>query len=372
MIQTAARSSALAERLRERIIREGPMTFRDWMDVALYDEHQGYYRRNDRQRWGREGDYRTSPERSALFAATFARYFAKLHEELHTPAEWTIVEVGAGDGWFARGVLEALQDRFPGVFSATYYVIDELSADSFSRIRARLAPFADRVQFKSLDDIGPVSPGIICSNELLDAFPVHRVTVIEGELCEFYVGVGASGVFEWKVGPLSSTNLDKYFKASGIELKEGQAAEVNLEIEEWLSRAAAKLAKGYLITVDYGADAAELYSSPARYEGTLRAFYQHQLVDDVLARPGEQDITTTVDWTFVKRVAEKLGLETVKFDRQDKFLLAAGLLEELELQSQRAPSDAEKLSLSVTAREMVLPTGMASSFQVLVQRKGDS
>src|SRR5919202_4738783 len=93
----------LAERLRERIGREGAMTFRDWMAAALYDERDGYYRRSDLKRWGREGDYRTSPERSPLFAATFALYFAKLYEEIGAPREWTIFESGAGEGHFARG-----------------------------------------------------------------------------------------------------------------------------------------------------------------------------------------------------------------------------------------------------------------------------
>src|SRR5688572_24827646 len=136
------------------------------MQTALYDEHQGYYRRHDRRRWGREGDYRTSPERSALFAATFARYFATLYEELGSPSRWVICEAGAGEGSFARRVLETFQVRFPQVFQATNYVIDEVNSSA-----SRLEPFAEQVQFTSLKDVGPLAPGIIFSNELLDAFP---------------------------------------------------------------------------------------------------------------------------------------------------------------------------------------------------------
>src|SRR5687768_7409646 len=299
------------------------------MQLALYDEQLGYYRRRDRRRWGREGDYRTSPERSTLFAATFASYLAKLYEELGSPPEWIICEAGAGDGSFARGVLETLQVRFPQVFRATRYVIDELNAD----LRIQFKSFAERVEFTSLNEVGPVSPGIIFSNELLDAFPVHRVTVSNGELREFYVGLGTSGGFEWKLGPLSSPKLGEYFEELGIELAEGRVAEVNLKMEEWLTQAAAQLTEGYLITVDYGADASDLYHATARFAGTLRAFHQHRLIEDVLARPGEQDITTTVDWTFVQKVTSRLGLKTIKFERQDKFLLEVGLLEELEWQS---------------------------------------
>src|SRR5688572_16597434 len=103
MIETISNTSTLSERLRERIRQEGPITFRGWMNAALYDDSEGYYCRLNANPWGREGDYRTSPERSALFASTFARYFAGLHENLGRPAEWTLIEVGAGDGSFAGG-----------------------------------------------------------------------------------------------------------------------------------------------------------------------------------------------------------------------------------------------------------------------------
>jgi SAM-dependent MidA family methyltransferase len=89
------------------------------MEAALYDPESGYYTRTDLKRWGREGDYRTSSERSELFAATFARYFAKLYDELGQPSEWTIVEVGAGDGTFAQRVQRALAESYSRVFEAT-------------------------------------------------------------------------------------------------------------------------------------------------------------------------------------------------------------------------------------------------------------
>jgi SAM-dependent MidA family methyltransferase len=368
MIETIPHTSTLAERLRERIRREGSITFCDWMRAALYDSSEGYYCRENQTKWGREGDYRTSPERSALFAQTFARYFARLYEELDRPAEWTIVEVGAGDGTFARGVLQTLQEFSPHVFSATRYVLDEVSPQSSAVARERLEPFADRAHFRRLND-AELNPGIVFSNELLDAFPVHRVSMERGQLREFYVNVAADGGFEWTVGSLSTPLLTDYFAECGIKLEEGQVAEVNFAIKAWLDKVARQMRNGYVISVDYGAEAVELYASPARHQGTLRAFYRHQLVDDLLALPGEQDLTTTVDWTFVKRIGERLGLEVVEFEQQDKFLLAAGLLDQLEAQSQRSKNQAEKLRLSTAAREMILPGGMASSFQVLVQRK---
>jgi SAM-dependent MidA family methyltransferase len=371
MIETIRDTSELTERLRERIMRDGPMTFHDWMRLALYDVKEGYYCRNDRQRWGREGDYRTSPERSSLFAATIARYFARLYDSLGKPSQWTIAEAGAGDGHFAGGLLQTLKNFFPYIFSATSYVIDEVSSHSRLLAWERLRPFADRIEFKKLDDL-KIDVGVVFSNELLDAFPVHRVKMESGRLREFYIDITTKGSFAWTRGDLSNPRLEDYFAESGIHLGEGQVAEVNLEIEDWLKRVAAMLRTGYVVTVDYGASAKDLYSFPAwnaRYFGTMRGFHRHQIVDDVLARPGEQDLTTTVDWSFVNRIGEKLGFEVLEFERLDKFLLSTGLMEQLEFESQSCESEAEKIRLSTSAREMILPDGMAVSFQVLVQKK---
>ena len=367
MIETISCITVLAEVLLERIKREGPITFHDWMRDALYEPSHGYYCRDKQTKWGREGDYRTSPERSSLFAATFARYFARLYEELDRPSRWTIVEVGAGDGRFAHGVLQTFQDFFPEVFAATHYIIDEISSPSRALAKKRLLPFSGQVEFRNVDDKldeWEVDPGIIFSNELLDAFPIHRVSMHDGELREFYVNIGENGEFAWMLEPLSTSRLRSYFEQDGIKLGEGEVAEVNLEIEQWLRRVAARFRRGYLITVDYGLTAAELDPS-----GTLRGFRRHEIIEDVLARPGEQDLTTTVNWTFVKHVGEQLGLEVLEFARQDRFLLAAGLLDQLELESQQTKSEGEKLRLSTAAREMILPDGMAASFQVLVQKK---
>ena len=368
MIETTANAYVLAERLRERIRHAGALTFRDWMKAALYDPFNGYYCRTGLTRWGREGDYRTSPERSSLFAATFARYFARLYDELGQPSRWTVVEVGGGAGHFASGVLQTLRRFFPQVFAATSYFIDEIGPPARALAQERLEPFADRVQFKKLDDI-EIDPGVVFSNELLDAFPVHRVIMRAGELREFYVDVGRSRKFEWLVTLPSRPQLAKYFEEFNIRLSEGQVAEVNLEIEAWLRKVAARMQTGFVVTVDYGAAAEDLYSSQAGMQGTLRSFHRHQFVDDLLSQPGDHDLTTTVNWSLVKSAGARLGLEVVEFDRQDKFLLAAGFLEQLEVGSRLSGDDAERLRISTAAREMILPDGMASRFQVLVQKR---
>lgn len=332
------------------------------MQAALYDPQDGYYRRAERRRWGREGDYRTSPERSRLFAATFARYFADAYEQLGRPASWTIVEGGAGDGSFAAGVLETLAAQFPEVFAATRYVVCDVN-DELARERLH-----ERVEFVSDWHLISIETGICFSNELLDAFPVHRVSRDAQGLSEFYVALDGDE-FVWTSGRLSTPRLSEFVRAHAIELEEGQSIEINLAVEDWLAQVARKLKRGFLITVDYGAEAVELYDARQRPNGTLRGFSRHAFVDNLLAQPGEHDITASVNWTQVKNAGERLGFELVDFASQDKFLLQAGLLAELEYQLSRATSEAERATLTSGAREMILPGGMASSFQVLVQRR---
>lgn len=346
---------SLAERLRERIQREGPITFRDWMQAALYDPDEGYYQRFDLKRWGREGDYRTSPERSELFASTFAGYFAKLYDQLGRPEDWTIVECGAGDGRFAEGVLRS--------FAAARYVVCDASTDALQRARERLREFEGRVEFRS--ELPQVERGVFFSNELFDAFPVHRVTKTREGLAELYV----TADLDWTTGALSTEALAEFCETYAPELAPGQTIEVNLAIDAWLSQVAAKLSQGFVITVDYGEESRDLYNNLRRPQGSLRAFSQHGFVDSVLDQPGAYDITSTINWTHVKSVGEKLGFNVVQFSSQDKFLLNEGLLDVLERRLTGIQSERERLSLTSGAREMILPGGMASSFQVLVQQR---
>jgi SAM-dependent MidA family methyltransferase len=336
------------------------------MKAALYDPSGGYYQRADRKRWGRDGDYRTSPERSELFAATFARYFVTLAEEL---GDLTIVECGAGDGTFASGVLRTLRDQFPLRFVETRYVVYELSEDARGRAEERLSEFGERVQFYSDWEQVSARSGIYFSNELLDSFPVHRVLNGDDGLSELYVTVDSNGGFAWLNGPLSTPRLAEFCNTYSIELEQGQIIEINFAVEDWLNAVSRKLDHGFLITVDYGAEAAELYDATLRPNGTLRGFSRHGFVDDLLAQPGEYDLTTSVNWTQVKSLGEQLGWKMIEFAFQDKFLLEAGLLDQLQYRLGNAQTDAERVALTTGARDMILPGGMASSFRVLVQKK---
>ncbi len=360
--------SSLKERLGARIRGEGPISFHEWMQAALYDKREGYYCRSDLDRQGRQGDYRTAPETSPLFAAAFARYFAKLFTELGSPSLWTILEAGAGSGEFARGVLRSLKSNYPDVFSATRYVIDELSPDCQARAALHLAEFSDRVEFLRIAEVAePTANLIIFSNELIDAFAVHRVSFRHGKLRELCVGLDKTNFVWLECEP--DERVVKYCQSQGLNLAENQIAEINLDAEDFIPRAASMIESGFLITVDYGAERSELLSDPQRHRGTLRAFHRHQMIDDVLAKPGEYDLTTTVDWTQIKETGKRAGLQTVRHESLNRFLLDEGLLDEITRLFGTHQSDAHALHISISAREMIMPHSMASSFQVLVQAK---
>ena len=364
----SASASSLTDYLIDRIRREGPITFHDWMQEALYNKSAGYYMRDSARIWGRRGDYRTSPEMSELFSATFARYVAVLFEELGSPASFHFVECGAGDGSFAEGMLATLRDCFPAMYEATTYYIDEINLNRRRVLGERLGQYSDKLEFGSLNSLPTLDNGIIFSNEVLDTFPVHRITTQNGQLIELYVAVNDRHGFEWTNGPLSSERLREIYIANGIEIDNDQIIELCPHIDDWFAVLAERLLCGYVVTVDYGFEAGDLYDTTHRPTGTLRAYARHNFAE-VLEQPGERDITAHVNWTRIRTVGSKLGLETVTFKRQDQFLLDAGILSELVRKTGSAGSEAEAARLSVGAREMFFPDGMGSTFQVLVQKK---
>ena len=357
----------LADRLRDRIKRDGPITFHDWMQAALYDETDGYYRR-ERIRQGRAGDYRTAPETSPLFGATLANYFARCYSQLGSPSDWTIFEIGAGRGDFAHTVLASLRQNFSEVFAATHYLIDEIGDETRNALALKLDEYSNRVQFRSLAEATPPVTGIVFSNELLDAFPVHRVIGRQGALRELCVDIDEAREFVWRQCDLEP-QLRTYCEAIDLQLDEGQIFEVNLAADDFVARAASLLDRGFLITVDYGAERTELLDDPHRFKGTLRSFLRHRMIDDVLAHPGEQDLTTTVDWTQLKTAGERHGLETKTLERLDRFLLNEGLPDQLSMLSAKLADTVELFKLNAGAREMIMPDGLAAHFQVLIQQK---
>jgi SAM-dependent MidA family methyltransferase len=210
--------------------------------------------------------------------------------------------------------------------------------------------------------------GCFLSNELIDAFPVHRIILDRGKLKESYV-IQQNGALAEQWGELSDPKLEGYLPSMGVMLQEGQKAEVNLEALDWMEKVGSCLKKGFVLTIDYGYPAEELYA-PHRREGTLLCYHRHQTSDDPLERLGEQDITSHVNFTSLIRRGEELGLHLTALVPQYQFLIGLGLLQEME-SLEGELSEMEGLRLRLALKHLIEPEiGMGEVFKVLIQHKG--
>jgi SAM-dependent MidA family methyltransferase len=362
----ASKHNELELELIARINREGPLTFRDFMEVALYDSNRGYYQ-TSRLKIGSQGDYYTASNVHPAFGAVLARAFADLLQSLGAhDGQQVIVEMGAGTGRLASDVLTALQERHNAFFQQVDYVIVEASEQMVARERELLARFDGHVRWTNLGELGrtPVT-GIFFSNELVDAMPVHRVRRNRSMIEEQYVTVAEGLALTWRAP--STPRFVNYFEHAGVMLAEGQIAEINLDALDWVARVSRALRRGFVITIDYG-DAAPFLYSDGREQGTLRSFYNHRLIDSPLERVGDQDITASVNFTALMEYGRQADLETVSYERQAAFLIRMGLIQMIEQREDKNPSR-EELADRLALKNLFVPGGVSDNFRVLIQRK---
>lgn len=354
-----------------RIRREGPIPFARFMDWCLYHEKFGYYR-SGTARIGREGDYFTAPCVSHLFGDMVARQLCQMSELLGC-GRFTVLEAGAGRGFLCSDILTWIKENDQSVYNRLEYYIVEVSPSFCRELELRLPEEFEKGKIRWLDpailsDGTCHVTGCILTNELVDSFPVHRLVCKDGELKEIYVSEKENR-FEEKRGDLSDDRLGKYFSNLGITLAEEQTVEVNLRALEWLEKMADCITRGFLMTIDYGAMARELYD-PWRRKGTLRCYAGHHVADSPYENIGEQDITSHVDFTSLIRKGEERGLSLTGFVPQYRFLIALGLLEEIEKRT-AGMSDVESLQVRLSLKTLIEPErGMGEVFKVLIQHKG--
>lgn len=359
----------------KRIIHErGPIPFRDFMELALYHPRYGYYTRLSDI--GPGGDYYTSANIHRLFGELLAEKFVRLFRSLTEadrsarPAQadrLTLVEIGAGTGQLAEDILRALRVHHPSLFERMSYWIIEVSPRLTSLQQARLGPLGT-VAWAQWEDFAPGSlTAVVFSHEVLDAFPVHRVVNQGGRLMEMYVALDGDEL-SWALGELTDTRLAEYLRQVDVQLDDGQIADIALDIIPWLRSVSRVLARGFLVTIDYGDTAPQLYA-PHRREGTLRCFFRHTLVPDPLIRIGDQDITASVDFTLLVETGRQLGLEPVEFTSLRRCLLDLGLLDRVERLTQTGNAPDATLKDRLALKHFLLPGAFGENFKVLVQRK---
>ena len=391
----------------DRIRTSGPVSFAEYMDLALYHPSLGYYARAAR-RTGRAGDFYTSVDVGPLFGELIARQLAEMWRMLRehpldaepgagrnaagdgtvapreilpasvarglepqTPS-FDLVEAGAGSGRLAYDILEAASHRDPEFYADIRLHLVERSAAARAAQQTTLGPHGARLR-SSGEALPARVCGTILANELLDALPTHAVIMTGDGLREVFVDLQDDRLVERLLEP-STDEIASYLARVGARLGPGWRAEVNLEAVAWVRTAARRLERGFLLLIDYGHEAADLYAASS---GTLTTFRRHTTsvpgqpdlgpVAACLAHPGECDITAHVDLTAITQAAEAEGLTTLGRLDQTYFLMGLGFADPAD--TGHAPSAPDR-HRSLAFKTLMFPGGLGSTHKVLVFGKG--
>jgi SAM-dependent MidA family methyltransferase len=315
------------ELLAAEIRAAGPVPFRRFMEVALYHPEHGYYRRAA-DPFGKEGDFFTAEQIQPVFGILMAARIRDLFRAMGGPAEFTVVELGAG------------RREMAGSFAEWKYVPVDIDS---GRMPERFT-------------------GVLFSNEFFDALPVDAVIYTGGAFRRQRVTMG-DGAFRWQTGEVVGDEADEYLRRYYPQPEEGRWYEVNLEAVRWLERIAESLTKGYVLTIDYGYTRAESVRFAA---GTLMGYRRHTAQEDVLTDPGSRDITSHVNFTSLEETGEACGLVKERFETLAQTLLSAGEPDQFA-SALGAAGAGEELRRRMQLKTLLF--GMGETFRVLLQRK---
>ncbi len=345
--------------VRQQIEQLGPMTFDRFVDLSLYHPMHGYYSRSAPQR-GREGDYFTSMQVGGLLPEIFADALRAMRASLG-PEQFSLIELGSGGGEF----LEALLDALPAEDRKGLRVwAVERSRSARENIWRRLSRFPRCEAVPSLDDIDWMGglEGCVFSNEFFDALPFHRLRRRGDGWKEIYTGL-VDGKLADVEGELSRPDLPAVCGLDGVEIPDGAEVEARPSIPSIYEEVAGRLARGYMLTIDYGHPRAAL-TRPDRANGTWRCFYQHQMSEKPYDHVGKQDITADVDFSQLAEAGRLHGFDDRLFCSQGLFLTHVG---QDRIQKRLSSPDGPRVGRAL--QQLLHPGAMGERFSVLLQTK---
>lgn len=339
----------------------GLITYADYISAALYHPELGYYMR-EKPKIGRQGDFITTSNISDVYGRLLAKWFFHICNQLKLPP--VFCEIGAGTGRFANAFLQEWHDSVQGPIQ---YMIVESSPYHQKLQRELLSPHFSFVQVESLEEIEPFS-GMIFSNELFDALPVHVIEKMNGELVEVMVGITDEGELYEQTVSLTNHEILSFLAESQLGISEKQRLEIPLAMDKMLKDMSNVLNEGIMVTADYGYSNEE-WNHPLHKKGSLRGYHQHNMMENVLKFPGEMDITTHIHFDYLVQKGRLYQLEQLTKLRQDEFLIKTGILKELENHYDPNPfSEVSKKNRAI--RSLIMPSGMSSFFHIIIQHKG--
>ena len=373
--------SAVDQEIRDLIVKNGRITFAQFMQACLYSPRGGFYScRGNRI----STHFGTSPTSHPVFGALIARQLEQMWRILGEPPVFHVIEVGSGDGAFARSIVDACRLGASGLAQALSYVAtdyepcwlqspghasgwDHPAEGSMGSSGEDPALGIQRVKAEGLGPFRDVVGCVLC-NELIDNFPFHRFAIQGGRVKEVFVTLAGGDLTEVLDEP-STPRIEDRLDSLGLSLPEGYRGEVNLAMEDWTSQLAQTLDRGFVLTIDYGELAADLYSRQ-NDQGTLVCFNQHAISGDPYQHIGQQDITAQADFTSLMRLGDRHGLATVGYALQSKFLTNLGFssyFDALQTQDQSAA----RMELARMAMMTLVDPEEYGAFKVLAQAKGD-
>ncbi|QOR65513.1 SAM-dependent methyltransferase [Cytobacillus suaedae] len=345
----------------------GQIPYDDYMNIVLYHPEIGYYMK-PKEKIGKGGDFITTSNISNVFGTLFANVFHKLLQKGDIKPH--LCEIGGGNGRFAKAILDELQRIDSELYGNLTYTLIESSSYHQSLQQSILEAHRGIQQFQSLEDMQKIYPefnGILFSNELYDAFPVKVIEKQNNELYEVMVGLDSEGELVESSTLLTNEAILTYLEEQKIFLKDKQRFEIPLAMQDHIQKLGSWLNKGIVITVDYGYTNEE-WMEPEHSKGSLRGYYKHQLYENPLEHPGEMDLTTHIHFDSLITTGEKNGLHYVTKLRQDRFLLAAGILDYLQEHHDTNPFS-EKSKQNRALRSLIMEGSMSAAFHVVIQEK---
>ncbi len=355
----------LRQRISEEIRRCGPIPFSRYMEMCLYEPELGYYQRPE-EKFGKDGDFYTSSDVHAVFGRLLAMQFEEMWRVMGSPQPFEIVELGPGRGLFARDVLDWLAAHYPAFYGAVRYSLVEVSTTLRIKLGERLAEHVSRgkAQVRASLDFVLENPSIVFCNEFFDALPVQLVTP-EGEVrVEIREEIGSEPRFNEVIVPASSAAL-QYLDRFSVLPEAGERLEAGLAAQHRIKDIAAAMQSGFLVVIDYGYLREEQLRG--RHRGSLVCSRRHTLSESPYDLPGEQDITSHVNFTALQAAA---GMHLRGLVTQAQFLLGIGEADEFASVFQHATLPQERAKMGLQLKHLIAPEGMGETFQVMVLEKG--
>ncbi len=352
------KTMTISDVIKNRIQEKGAISFRDFMEMALYEPGLGYYA-SGHTNIGASGDYFTSPCVSSLFGAMIAQQLLEMRK--FTGVEkFTLLEYGAGDGKLCLDIMNYFAEN--EIIDNYHYCIIEKNGIIPDLL---LKHFPGNITiYDSIEEM-PVFAGCILTNEVLDNFPVHRV-VMQQELMEIFVGY-QNGFTEFLVP--ASKALKNYLKTWDINLPKNYYTEINLDARNWIKQLSSKLLSGYVITIDYGYLAGDLYHQK-RKTGSMMCYSNHSLNNKFYQHIGSQDITSHVNFSALCKWGSEFGLEYCGMVNQSDFLLRLGI-KDYFIRKYSESSDLVQVAQLESRLKQLLLIEMGNRFRVLIQKKGN-